>query len=124
VLPTEATGMMLMQATAKEDVPVEQVERALDAEIARVAKDGVTADELTRAVNRAEVDFAHQAENYDSRADLIGMMATYVGDPARIHTWLDPYRAATAEQTTAVATKYLVPENRVTSVFTPAGGER
>src|SRR5205823_4105686 len=30
VLPTEATGMLLIQATAKDDVPVEQVEGALD----------------------------------------------------------------------------------------------
>jgi predicted Zn-dependent peptidase len=121
VLPTESTGMLLLQATAKEGVPIEQVESAVDAEIARVAQNGVTGDELTRAKNRAEVDFAHQVENYDSRADLIGMMATYFGDPARIHTWLDPYHAATTEQIAAVTARYLVPENRVTSVFTPAG---
>jgi len=124
VLPTEATGMLLIQATAKDDVPVEQVEGALDAEIARLALGGVSDDELTRAKNRAEVEFAHQIENYDSRADLIGMMATYFGDPARIHTWLDPYRATMPEQIAAVAAKYLVPENRVTSVFAPAGGAR
>ena len=121
VLPTESTGMLLLQATAKEGVPIEQVESAVDAEIARVARDGVSEDELTRAKNRAEVDFAHQVENYDSRADLIGMMATYFGDPALIHTWLDPYRAATTEQVAAVAAKYLVAENRVTSIFAPAG---
>ena len=124
VLPTEATGMLLIQATAKDDVPVEQVEGALDAEIARLALGGVSDDELTRAKNRAEVEFAHQIENYDSRADLIGMMATYFGDPARIHTWLDPYRATMPEQIAAVAANYLVPENRVTSVFAPAGGAR
>ena len=119
VLPTEATGMMLMQATAKEGVAIEQVESALDAEIARVARDGITDDELTRAKNRAEVEFAHQIENYDSRADLIGMMATYFGDPALVHTWLDPYRAATRDGVARIAREYLVPENRVTSLFVP-----
>jgi zinc protease len=119
VLPTEATGMMLIQATAKEGIPVEQVEQALDAEIARLARDGITNDELTRARNRAEVEFAHQVENYDSRADLIGMMATYFGDPARVHTWLDPYRDTTRHSIAQVASEYLVPANRVTSVFVP-----
>jgi predicted Zn-dependent peptidase len=121
VLPTEATGMLLVQATAKEGVTIEQVESALDAEIARVARDGVSGDELTRAKNRAEVEFAHQEENYDSRADLIGMMATYFGDPARIHSWLDPYHAATRDAIAGVAAQYLVAENSVTSVFVPEG---
>jgi predicted Zn-dependent peptidase len=121
VLPTEATGMMLIQATAKEGVEIEAVEAALDAELARVARDGISNDELIRAKNRAEVDFAHQMENYDSRADLIGMMATYFGDPALIHRWLDPYHAATADALAGAAARYLVADNRVTSIFAPGG---
>jgi zinc protease len=119
VLPTEATGMMMLQATAKEDVPIEEIERALDEEIERVAVDGVTDEELTRAKNRTEVDFAHQIENYDSRADLIGMMSTYFEDPHRILEWLEPYRATAIADLKRVAQNYLVPENRVTSIFTP-----
>ena len=82
MLPTEATGILMMQATANEGVAIEDVERAIDAEIARIASDGITADELTRAKNRAEVEYAHQIENYDARADLIGMMSTYFDDPS------------------------------------------
>ena len=119
VLPTEATGIFMMQATANEGVSVDDVERAMDAEIARVASDGITADELTRAKNRAEVEYAHQIENYDSRADLIGMMATYFGDPGMVQTWLEPYRAATGDGLQRVARQYLVPDNRVTSLFVP-----
>jgi predicted Zn-dependent peptidase len=81
--------------------------------------DGVTGDELTRARNRAEVEYAHQLETFDARADLLGMMSTYFGDPGRTGTWLDPYRAATSEDLAHVARKYLIPENRVTSVFVP-----
>jgi zinc protease len=119
VLPTESTGMMLLHATAKENVSIDEIESAVDEEIGRLVADGITEDELTRARNRAEVDYAHQIENYDTRADLIAMMATYFGDPTLVHRWLDPYRAATADDLRAVAKKYLVPENRVTSVFTP-----
>lgn len=117
VLPTESTGMLLMQATANEGVPIERVEQALDAEIARVSRDGVTEDELERAKTRAEVDFAHQLENYDSRADLIGMLATYFGDPHRADTWLAPYRATKTGDLIECARNYLVAENRVTSLF-------
>ena len=111
--------MMLLQATAREGVAIEAIESAIDEEIARVSIEGITDDELTRAKNRAEVEYAHQLETFDARADLLGMMATYFGDPSRIHSWLDPYRAATSDDLAHVARKYLIPENRVTSVFVP-----
>ncbi|HJQ38047.1 MAG TPA: pitrilysin family protein, partial [Thermoanaerobaculia bacterium] len=95
ILPTEATGVLMLQATAREGVQIEMIEAAVDAEIARVALDGITEDELTRAKNRAEIDYAHQLETFDARADLLGMMSTYFDDPTMIERWLDPYRAAT-----------------------------
>jgi zinc protease len=119
VLPTESTGMLLLQATAKEQVPIETIEREIDEEIGRVIAEGVTEEEVTRAKNRAEVEYANQIENYDTRADMIGMLATYFGDPSRIHNWLEPYSLATAADLRDAAMKYLVPANRATSVFLP-----
>jgi len=119
VLPTESTGMMLLHATAKEGVSIEEIERSIDAEITRLVNDGITDDELIRARNRAEMEYAHQIENYDTRADLIGMMSTYFGDPQRVHRWLEPYDKATPDDLVSVARKYLEPQNRVTSVFVP-----
>jgi len=46
-------------------------------------------------------------------------MATYFGDPAKVDRWLDPYRAASADDLAHIARKYLTPENRVTSLFVP-----
>jgi len=119
VLPTESTGMMLLQATAREGIAIDEIESAIDEEVAKIAIDGISEDELTRAKNRAEIELAHQVETFDARADLLGMMSTYFGDPSLIHTWLDPYRAATADDLAHVARKYLIPENRVTSLFIP-----
>jgi zinc protease len=119
VLPTESTGMMLVHATAKEGVPIEEIERNVDEEIARVASNGITDDELTRAKNRAETDYAHHIENYDTRADIIGMMATYFDDPALTRRWLEPYHSATTADLKRVADAYLRPDNRATSIFLP-----
>ena len=121
VLPTEATGMMLLHATAKEGVPIERIEQSIDEELARLVRDGISDDELTRARNRAEIEYAHQIENYDTRADLIGMMATFFGDPQRVHHWLDPYNKAKPDDLVAVARTFLTSDNRVTSVFMPEG---
>jgi zinc protease len=119
VLPTESTGMLLLQATARDGVAIETIESVIDEEIARIATGGITTEELTRAQNRAEVEFAHQLETFDARADLIGMMSTYFDDPQRMNSWLDPYRSATPDDLAHVARKYLMPENRVTSIFVP-----
>jgi zinc protease len=119
VLPTEATGLLLLQATAREGIAIEALETAIDEEVARISVEGITDDELTRAKNRAEIEYAHQLETFDARADLIGMMSTYFGDPTLVQRWLDPYRATTAEDIAHVARKYLIPENRVTSLFVP-----
>ena len=119
VLPTESTGMILLQATAREGVQIETIESAIDEEVSRVAIEGVTDDELTRAKNRAEIELAHQVETFDARADLIGMLTTYFGDPTLIDRWLDPYRAAKSEDLAHIARRYLIPENRVTSLFVP-----
>jgi hypothetical protein len=37
----------------------------------------------------------------------------------KVQTWLDPYRTATAADLQRVAAEYLVPHNRVTSLFVP-----
>src|SRR5258708_37121771 len=66
VLPTESTGMMLVQATANEGVPIDDIERAVDDEIERIVVSGTTEDELIRAKNRTEGALANQAETHDS----------------------------------------------------------
>jgi zinc protease len=119
VLPTESTGILMLQATAREGVQIETIEAAIDEEVSRIAISGVTEDELTRAKNRAEIEYAHQIETFETRADLIGMLATYFGDPSLVQSWLEPYRAVTAENIAHVTRKYLTPENRVTSIFVP-----
>ncbi|HEY0144361.1 MAG TPA: pitrilysin family protein [Thermoanaerobaculia bacterium] len=119
VLPTESTGILLLQATAREGVRIEEIESAIDEEVSRLATHGISEDELTRAKNRAEIEHAHQLETFDGRADVIGMLTTYFGDPNMVSRWLEPYRAATAEDIAHVARKYLIPENRTTSLFIP-----
>lgn len=119
VLPTESTGMMLLQATAKEGVDASRLESEIDHEVARLISGGVTEEEIIRAKNRSEVEFAHQIENYDTRADIIAMLATYFGDPSLVHRWLEPYQSATTADLRDVAAKYLVPGNRATSIFVP-----
>jgi predicted Zn-dependent peptidase len=36
-----------------------------------------------------------------------------------VNTWLEPYQNATVDDIARTAAKYLVPENRATSLFVP-----
>jgi len=119
VFPSEATGLMIVSSTARPGVSAERLERALDTELGRIAAGGMNQDELTRAMNVTETQFAHQLENFGQRADFIGMTTTFFNDPNYINSFLDRYRAVSRGDLSSVLTRYLVPENRVTLHFVP-----
>ncbi|MHB0970664.1 MAG: M16 family metallopeptidase [Thermoanaerobaculia bacterium] len=117
---TELTGMLLFWATAREDASLDDVEKAFDAEIARIARDGLEEIEITRVRNQTETDYAHQIEDFDSRADLISRMYTFFDDPHVVDSWFERYQDVTLADVNAAARRYLTPENRVTLRMVPA----
>jgi hypothetical protein len=90
VLPTEATGLLLLQATAREGIAIEAIESAIDEEIANLSVSGITDDELTRAKNRgraADVTFSHGTPGtYDPATDTTtgGSVSTVTGTAMEI----------------------------------------
>ncbi len=120
VLPTEAAGMLIIAATAKERVSAGQLEAALDKEIETLFEEGVTDEEMIRVRNQTETDFAHQIEQLESRADLIGMFTTFFGDATLVDRWMDRYHAVRANDVAEMARKSMVAEERVTVQFVPA----
>lgn len=125
VLPTELTGMMIVSATAKGGVSIDDLEIELDRELEAIAAHPLSADEVERSVNQASTDFAHQVEQYENRSDLIGMFSTFFDEPRLVSTWLDRYRRVGEADAAAFFGTYLEPENRVTVQFVPSGtGER
>jgi len=116
---SELEGMLFVWVTAKKGVTPEKIEAALDAEIDKVIRDGVTEEELRRAKVKMETDAAHVLENFGNRADFISELTTYFGDPNLINTWLDRYRAITRDDVLSVARDFLKKEDRVTLYFLP-----
>ena len=122
ILPTEATGMIVFWATAREGVELDELEAALDRELEKLVAEGVEERELTRVKNQTQTDYAHQLETFTSRADLLSMYETFFDDASLIHHWLDRYESVTAADVQAVARQYLVPDQRVTLQYLPEGG--
>jgi predicted Zn-dependent peptidase len=120
ILPTEASGMVMMWATAKEGVDPAALEAALDAELAKIVSDGPTDEELMRVRNQTETDFAHQIESYEHRADLLSTFETFFGDANLVTSWIDRYEHVTRDDIRRVAAECLRADERVTIHYVPA----
>lgn len=100
------------------------VEAAVTAEIAKIAADGVSADELDRAKNRFTRSMIFARDNQQGMARIYGTALTTGQDVADVEEWPDRVRAVTAEQVRDAARKYLKLDSSVTSYLLPANGDR
>jgi predicted Zn-dependent peptidase len=122
-LPTEASGMVMMWATAAEGVEVAKLEAALDEELTRLAADGPSDGELARVLNQAEADLAHQLESFEQRADLLSTFETYFGDANELERFADRYRSISKDDVMRATRQCLREDERVTVTYLPEGNK-
>jgi predicted Zn-dependent peptidase len=90
-------------------------------EIDRVAREGVTPQELTKARNRARAALVFGLQTTEDRAQRLAEYEMYFGDAAILRTELGRYLAVTADDIRRVAATYLIASNRsVLDVVPPA----
>lgn len=99
---------------------LQQVETAVDVEIRRIIKDGVTADELDKAKDRFVRAMIFARDNQASMANIYGSTLATGGTVEDIEKWPDRIQAVTADQIEAVAAKYLNPDHSVAGYLLPA----
>jgi zinc protease len=115
-------GMFVVVATPKPGVKPEQLQKVIDEEIARIARDGPTPDELQRAKNRIEAQVVFALEpvgGFGGRAAHLNSYYWETGDPGYLGKDLERFRALTADDIRAAATKYLANERRVALTVVP-----
>jgi predicted Zn-dependent peptidase len=122
----ESRGPSLFQVSVSPNRPVtlEEVEKLVDAEIARIARDGVTADELRRAKRLAQVAAISRVEGTEERARALSQYAVFFNDPGRINTYARQVAKVTAADVRRVAAQYLTKDNRAVVVIEPMGDRR
>jgi zinc protease len=121
---TKGSDLLVVDVTARPEVSAEALEREVAREIDRLHRDGVTDEEVERAIALIETDFVAAMQSASERADQLSRFATYFGDPTVVNEQADRYRAVTAERVTAFARECLGPDNRASLVYVPKGGER
>lgn len=113
-------SLLYISATARPGVKAEDLEKAIDDEIAEVVKNGVTADELAKAKTQFLRRFIEQRRSALATANAIGRDAVYFNDPNLINTVVDKQNAVTLEQVNDAAKKYLVRDQRTVVTTLPA----
>jgi zinc protease len=100
------------------DATLADVKKAADAEIARIAKDGVSEEELAKAKKRFVRGMVFARDNQAGMARLYGATLATGGTVKDVEEWPDRIEAVTADQIRE-AVKYLDPSHSVTGYLLP-----
>ncbi|MGD9914434.1 MAG: M16 family metallopeptidase [Rhizobiaceae bacterium] len=101
------------------EASLDEVEKAIDAEIARLIKDGIPDKELEQAKKRYLRSMIFARDNAGGMANLYGSALATGGTVADVQSWTDRIQLTTARQVQDVARKYLDKRRSVTGYLLP-----
>ena len=119
----DATSFQIY-ASPRGGATLEDVEKAMDAEIARIAQEGVTEAELAAAKKRYVRSLIFARDSQSGMARIYGSTLTTGGTIQDIDNWPDRIEGVTAEQVREAARRHLDNSRSVTGYLLPAGGDR
>jgi zinc protease len=102
--------------TARPGKALPELQRVVDAELARLAEQGPTARELEQAKNSNEKDYLNALERVGTKANLLNEYYYFIGRPDGVQWDLDRYRAVTAADVQRVVRQYLLAPKAVLSI--------
>lgn len=98
---------------------VADAEKALDAQIEDVLKNGITQDELNKAKNQYLTSKLRELQTANGKASAIGEAAVLYGNAEHVNSELAKIQAVTADQIRAVLNKYISGKKRVVVEYLP-----
>ena len=106
----EIAGQFIVEVTAAPGHSLDELEAAVESEIARIWQEPPTDEELARARNRLESSHYRQLARiggFGGRADVLNYYNVLYGDPEMINTGLDKYLAVQQEDILRVGPQVL-----------------
>jgi zinc protease len=98
---------------------VAEAEKALDAQIDKILKNGVTEEELKKAKNQFLTGKLRELQTNNGKASALGEAAVIYGDAERMNTDLAKLQAVTGDQVKNVLNKYITGKKRVVIEYLP-----
>jgi predicted Zn-dependent peptidase len=115
----KGADLLIVDVTARPEVSAEKLEEEVVREIDLLIKDGVTEEEVERAVALIQTDMMTAMQTASERADRLSMFATLFGNAELVNEQASRYAAVTSDQVNAFARSRLIPENRATLIYVP-----
>ena len=112
-------GLLTVYAMLPPGGDMARVESLLDDELAKIARDGVSADELAKARNLKASAFWRNMATINGKARVLGTYEVFNGDYRKAFDAPAAYAAVTAAQVQALAAKILRKQNRTTGLLQP-----
>ncbi len=108
-----------VRVNARPGVDIATIEAALDEEIARVVSDGVSDDEVARAIARMQAAAVLGRDSLQNGARVFGQVLSTGGTIADVEEWPERIAAVTAARVNAAARAILRPERSTTGLLLP-----
>lgn len=115
----KGTDLFVVDVTARAETGTAQLEEEVEREIDLLLSDGVTPEEVNRALALIETDLLTSLQSAGERADGLSMFATYFREPELINEQTSRYRAVTAEKVNEFVAERMVEENRASLLYVP-----
>jgi zinc protease len=112
-------GLFVLSATPSAGRKVEEIEAALRGQIERIAREGVSAEELARTKRQALAAQIFQRDSMYAQAMDIGALTNAGLPPDFTDTQVKRLQDVTSEQVQAVALKYFSDDNLTVAVLRP-----
>jgi predicted Zn-dependent peptidase len=119
---TKGTDLLVIDVTARPSVAGEALERAVADEVDTLVRDGVSEEEVARAVALVQTEFVTAMQSAGERADRLSLFATYFKNPALVNEQVERYQAVSAERVSAFARERLNEGNRASLLYIPRPG--
>jgi predicted Zn-dependent peptidase len=121
--PLEDPGLYITLGLVNMGVNVDDLEKAMDAEVEKVKKELISEQEFQKIRNQMESQFVQQNSSAVGIAEQLANYHVYFKDANLINTEIDRYMKVTREDLQRVAKKYLTKENRVVLHYLPKSAQ-
>jgi predicted Zn-dependent peptidase len=115
----EDAGIGIFAAIIPQEVALDTVLNAFDAQIARIKSELISEEEFQKVRNKFENDIASSNSSIAGIAENLADNHVYYGDASRVNTLLDNYLKVSREDILRVAKTYLNQDARVILYYLP-----